>query len=62
MSNVDAVTRLPFADITLRKCPHPAVQARYGSGCMVSVYTCKKCQFGQKQKLFDGWGCGYAKE
>lgn len=56
---VDAVTRLPFDDISLRPCPHPAVQKKYGAECMVSVYTCKRCQHGEKHELFDGWACKY---
>ena len=59
-TRTDAVSRLPFADISLRKCPHPAVQARYGQGCMVSVYTCKRCQYGQKHEFMDGWTCNYS--
>ena len=57
---VDAITRLPFPDVMLRTCPHPAVQKRYGAGCKVSVYTCKRCKHGERHGLFDGWGCAYS--
>ena len=59
MGKIDSVSRLPFAEVSLRKCPHPNVQARYGKDCYVSVYTCKRCQFGKRYPLMDGWGCEY---
>ena len=58
-AKVDAVTRLPFADIMMRKCPHEKVQARYGADCYVSVYTCKRCQHGVKHPFADAWSCKY---
>lgn len=56
----DAVNRLPFADILMRECPHPKVQEKYGHDCHVSVYVCRRCQFGRRHELFDGWSCSYA--
>ena len=55
----DAITRLPFVPVALRKCPHQAVQKRYGAGCMVSVYTCKRCQYGEKHEMADAWKCTF---
>lgn len=56
-----AVTRQYYPDISMRQCPHEAVQRKYGAGCKVSVYVCAKCQYGVKHKLFAGWGCCYGK-
>ena len=54
-----AVTRVKFNDCSMRPCPHEAVQRKYGAGCNVSVYVCRKCQHGVRHELFDGWGCSY---
>ena len=61
-TRTDSVTRLPFVEIATRKCPHPAVQARYGNDCIVSVYICKRCQHGVKAPLCDAWACGFEKQ
>ena len=58
---VCAVTRLRFAGCMMRPCPHPTVQQRYGKGCNVSVYVCKKCRHGERHPLFDGYACTYSK-
>lgn len=55
-----AVLRNYFPDISMRQCPHEAVQRKYGAGCKVSVYVCRKCQHGVRHKLFDGWACSYS--
>lgn len=55
----DPVQKASFADSLMRECPYPAVQERYGKGTKVSVYTCRKCRYGVRQKLFAGWGCSY---
>lgn len=52
-----AVLRNYFPDISMRQCPHEAVQMKYGAGCKVSVYVCAKCRYGVKHPLFNGWSC-----
>ena len=54
-----AVTRQYYPDISMRTCPHEAVQRKYGAGCKVSVYVCQKCQYGVKHPLFNGYQCSY---
>ena len=54
-----AVTRQYYSNISMRQCPHEAVQRKYGAGCKVSVYTCKRCQYGKRHPLTDAWGCDY---
>lgn len=58
-TSYDAVLRQYFNDISMRECPNEIVQKRFGVGCKVSVYVCRKCRYGVKHKLFAGWGCGY---
>ena len=50
-----------FSPCCVRPCPHPNVISRYGTGgkANVSVYTCRKCRFVIKEKLFGGVRCGY---
>lgn len=45
--------------VSIRSCPHPAVQRKYGGDVCVCVYCCKRCKFAVKNSYFDGVGCGY---
>lgn len=58
------VTGKMFAPVSVRSCPEPHVIKRYGVGgeCKVSVYICRKCRFGRREKLLDGWRCVYGLE
>ncbi len=53
----DPVHRVRFASCLMRQCPHDGVQKKYGVGCYIAVYTCKRCQHGVRHPLFDGWTC-----
>lgn len=55
----DPVSRQYFADCLMRKCPHEGVQSKYGKDCYVSLFVCKRCQYGKKHNLFSGWFCEY---
>ena len=57
----DDVIGKEFAPVSMRSCPHPKVINKYGVGGVanVSVYTCRKCRFAIKEKLFGGVRCGY---
>lgn len=59
----DDVIGKSFASVSMRSCPHPKVISKYGVGGVanVSVYTCRKCRFVIKEKLFGGVRCGYIK-
>lgn len=58
------VTGKMFPPISVRECPEPHVIKRYGLGgkCNVSVLICKKCKYGKRDDLCDGWGCVYGLE
>lgn len=58
---LDVVLNRYFADCSVRECHHPNVIKRFGTGgvATVSLYTCKKCRHGKKEKLYGGWYCGY---
>lgn len=60
----DDVTGRRFADVSVRRCPCPAVINKYGTGgvCNVSVYTCKKCKFAVRMDFFEGYKCRYGLE
>lgn len=60
----DDVIGKRFAPICMRSCPHPKVIAKFGVGGVanVSVYTCRRCQFSRREKLFDGYRCVYGLE
>lgn len=62
-SMVDAVSGERYADISMRECLHPAVAKRYGNRVFarVSVYVCKRCEFGINTPFCDCWECGYNK-
>lgn len=60
-----AVTGLDFAESLLRKCPHPAVIQKYKNkrgNAIVSMYICKRCQFGEwSEDGVCGMKCNYPK-
>lgn len=58
------VTGKMFSPISVRDCLEPHVIRRYGIGgkCKVSVLICKKCRYGYKARMIDGWGCFYELE
>ena len=60
----DDVIGREFAAVSVRSCPHPKVIQKFGLGGVanVSVWTCKRCKFHTKHKLFEGWGCSYGTE
>lgn len=60
----DDVIGKEFAPCCMRSCPHPNVIRRYGVGgkANVSVYTCRKCRFVVKEKLYGGVSCGYTEQ
>ena len=55
------VTGKMFSPVSVRDCPEPHVIKRYGIGgkCKVSVWICKKCRYGRRDDLCDGWRCAY---
>ena len=48
-----------FDNMLMRYCPHEGVQEKYGRGCKVSVYVCRKCRYGVRHPQFAGWKCVY---
>lgn len=57
----DDVIGRRFPRESIRACPHPAVIKKYGTGgiAKVSIWTCKRCQYGLQSKFGDLVGCGY---
>ena len=57
----DDVNGKYFTPGCVRSCPHPKVINKYGTGgvAMVSVYTCRKCQYVKKYPFHGGVGCEY---
>lgn len=53
-----------YASCSVRSCPHPAVIAKYGNGgaATVSIYTCRKCKYVERARLYEGYGCSYKVE
>lgn len=60
---MDTAIGKPFAQCSVRECPHPKVRERYGTGgvATVSVYTCKRCRYAIRTKYFGGYECEYGK-
>ena len=60
----DDVIGKTFSPCCVRSCPHPGVISKYGVGgkANVSVYTCRKCRFVIKEKMFGGVSCGYTEQ
>ena len=60
----DDVNGFSFAPCCMQSCPHPNVISKYGVGGVahVSIYTCRKCKFVIKEKLFGGVRCGYMEQ
>jgi len=58
------VTAHNYSPVSVRECPVPSVIRKYGVGgkCKVSVYICRKCRYGRRVEMFDGWRCGYELE
>lgn len=59
------VDREEYDSRIIRSCPHPAVISRYGrmSGkANVSIYQCRKCQFGDVRPFDGSVGCNYESE
>ena len=52
---------LLLPEISVRRCPHPAVLTRYGQGKSVKmcIYCCSKCSFSKRDGLNPGLGCSY---
>lgn len=57
----DDVIGKNFPPYCVRRCPHPAVIAKFGIGgeANVSVYTCRRCRFAKTYPYFGGVGCEY---
>ena len=57
----DDVLGMSFDPISIRRCPHPEVIKRYGTGgkAYVSVLTCRKCKFHESVKWIGGSKCKY---
>ena len=57
----DDVLGVAFDPCLMRRCPHPSVIKKYGTGGVVntSVYVCKKCRHHIDEKWFGGVRCGY---
>lgn len=53
-----------FSPECVRRCPHPGVIAKYGTGGIanVSVYTCRKCRFVVNHPMMGGVSCGFTSQ
>ena len=58
------VTGHMFSPCAVRRCPEPHVIDKYGLGgeAHVSVWVCKTCRYGEKDKYCDAYGCKYGLE
>lgn len=61
---IDDTCGKPFYPGCMRRCPHPGVIAKYGTGgvCNVSVWTCRKCRFVVNHPMMGGVSCGFTSQ